>query len=242
MEDADAPGPPVGEEADGDPRLLLRRRHRGERVIALGRQDERAGHVHHARLGRDGAERLGDVAPRRPHDGVDAVGADQLDRGGDALGRVRLVVLDEDLERPAVDAAALVDLVDREEKPIAARRAHVGEVAAEGVQVADPPGVVGGAGAGQREEEERRERAEGREQGLHPGRAHRTRPSGAVKRSRCRRGYSPGGRTPTAAHAGAARSRRRTWSRATTGRWSEARRASRLRWAWNASPSSSASQ
>src|SRR5207237_4087113 len=38
----------------------------------------------------------------------------------------------------------------------------------------------------------------------------RTRPSGAVKRQRWRRGYSAGGRTPTAAHAGAARSRRRT--------------------------------
>lgn len=60
--------------------------------------------------------------------------------------------------------------------------------------------------------------------------------------ARPRRRHSAGGKSPAVTHAGVGRSPGRTRRRATTGRWSEAMRARRLRWTWNSSPSSSVSQ
>ncbi len=88
--------------------------------------------VGHLELARAGRGRDHDVGKERPEEEVHLVLEHELVDDQDAAGRVGAVVLGHDLDRPAGDAAGLVDQPDRRERrplePPAVHRADPGSM------------------------------------------------------------------------------------------------------------------
>ena len=143
---------------EGARRLLGRGVEQDEPVVEAEEVARARGRAHHqhALAIHDGERRLHHRARRVPDDGDDAAADELLDGAPRGLG-ILAVVADVDLDRPPVDPASRVQLLDREHHARPRGDAEVIVTAGEARDEADPDRLLVLAGGESRAEEERGE-------------------------------------------------------------------------------------